>query len=72
MMRALRRGYVAMPQTANEVSGGARVLGVGIVIGCVFLAAMFFVLYVRAVSAERRAEDLARELEDMRRLIAER
>lgn len=47
-------------------------LGVGIVIGCVFLAAMFFVLYVRAVSAERRAEDLARELEDMRRFRAER
>lgn len=47
-------------------------LGVGIVIGCVFLAAMFFVLYVRAVSAERRAEDLARELEDKRRISTER
>lgn len=71
-MQALRRSYVAMPQTAKKQVGETGVLGVGIVIGCVFLAAMFFVLYIRAVSAERRAEDLARELEDMRRISTER
>ena len=40
--------------------------GVLIVIGGVFLAAMFFVLYIRAISAERRLEALTQELEDMR------
>jgi len=42
------------------------VQGVLIVIGGVFLAAMFFVLYIRAISAERRLEALTQELEDMR------
>lgn len=41
--------------------------GVLIVIGGVFLAAMFFVLYIRAISAERRLEALTQELEDMRK-----
>lgn len=40
--------------------------GVLIVIGGVFLAAMFFVLYIRAISAERRAEELAGELAELR------
>lgn len=41
--------------------------GVLTVIGGVFLAAMFLVLYVRAVVAERRAEALTRELEELRK-----
>ena len=41
--------------------------GVLIVVGCVFLAAMFFVLYIRAISAERRLEAVTQELEDMRK-----
>lgn len=40
--------------------------GVLIVVGGVILAAMFFVLYIRAISAERRLEALTQELEDMR------
>ena len=40
--------------------------GVLIVIGCVVLAAMFFVLYIRAISAEKQAQALAQELEDLR------
>tara|TARA_R110000824_G_scaffold118960_18_gene272495 strand:+ start:14805 stop:15038 length:234 start_codon:yes stop_codon:yes gene_type:complete len=42
------------------------VQGVLIVIGGVFLAAMFFVLYIRAIAAERRAEELASELAELR------
>tara|TARA_R110000868_G_scaffold181050_9_gene421837 strand:+ start:4425 stop:4571 length:147 start_codon:yes stop_codon:yes gene_type:complete len=42
------------------------VVGVLLVIGGLFLAAMFFVLYVRAVSAERRADMLSAELEALR------
>ena len=42
--------------------------GVLIVIGGVFLAAMFFVLYIRAISAEHRAEALTRELEEARKI----
>ena len=40
--------------------------GVLIVIGGVFLAAMFFVLYIRAISAEHHAETLAQELKEVR------
>ena len=40
--------------------------GVLIVMGGMFLAAMFFVLYIRAISAEHRAKTLALELEDAR------
>jgi hypothetical protein len=43
------------------------VSGVLIVIGGVFLAGMFLVLYVRATVAERRAEALQRQLDDVRR-----
>lgn len=41
--------------------------GVLIVTGGVFLAAMFLVLYVRASVAERRAEELQKELDELRR-----
>ena len=45
---------------------GNDVQGVLIVIGGVFLAAMFFVLYIRAISAEHHAETLAQELKEVR------
>lgn len=41
--------------------------GVLIVIGGVFLAAMFLVLYVRATTAEHRADALQKEIDDLRR-----
>tara|TARA_R110000868_G_scaffold129378_9_gene338132 strand:+ start:2142 stop:2288 length:147 start_codon:yes stop_codon:yes gene_type:complete len=42
------------------------VVGVLLVIGGLIVTAMFFVLYVRAVSAERRADMLSAELEALR------
>jgi len=42
------------------------VIGVLLVIGGLFVTAMFFVLYVRAISAERRADILSAELEALR------
>lgn len=41
-------------------------VGVLLVIGGLIVTAMFFVLYVRAVSAERRADMLLAELEALR------
>ncbi|MDO8423949.1 MAG: hypothetical protein Q7S99_17500 [Parvibaculum sp.] len=41
-------------------------VGVLLVIGGLIVTAMFFVLYVRAVSAERRADMLSAELEALR------
>jgi hypothetical protein len=51
---------------SGEWSGERIVQGVLIVIGGVVIAAMFFVLYVRAIVAERRAEQLAEKLEELR------
>jgi hypothetical protein len=42
------------------------VQGVLIVIGGLVLAAMFFVLYIRAIAAERRADLLSAELQALR------
>lgn len=50
----------------SERSGERIVQGVLIVIGGVVVAAMLFVLYVRAIVAERRAEQLAQKLEELR------
>ena len=41
-------------------------IGVLIVIGAIVLAAMFFVLYVRAIAAEKRADVLSAEVATLR------
>lgn len=41
-------------------------LGVLIVIGAIVLAAMFLVLYVRAIVAEKRADRLSAEIKILR------
>lgn len=52
--------------------GEAGVIGVLIVIGAIVLAAMFFVLYVRAIAAEKRADVLAAEVTALREELNKR
>ncbi|MDO8290124.1 MAG: hypothetical protein Q7T44_12980 [Parvibaculum sp.] len=47
-------------------TAGDQVSGVLIVIGAIVLAAMFFVLYVRAIAAEKRADTLSAEIKMLR------
>ncbi|MES1991851.1 MAG: hypothetical protein V4441_13000 [Pseudomonadota bacterium] len=54
------------PHGTNGFEGAKSVIGVLIVIGAIILAAMFFVLYVRAIAAEKRADVLSNEIAMLR------
>ena len=53
-------------QDTGGNEGAFGVIGVLIVIGAIVLAAMFFVLYVRAIAAEKRADVLSAEVATLR------
>ncbi|MGV8995440.1 MAG: hypothetical protein ACOH12_00655 [Parvibaculaceae bacterium] len=55
-----------------SVKWGNGVFGVLIVIGAIILAAMFFVLYVRAIAAENRADMLSADVAALRDELAKR
>jgi len=67
VMMPVSRANGARGTGGNERNLGAGgMIGVLIVIGAIVLAAMFFVLYVRAIAAEKRADMLSAEVATLR------